>query len=194
MTPERTSVGSARLSARSVRLKPIERSDYEMLYRAELSEALISRWRHRGATPSPEAWSQNLWLGVLSQFLIVSTRQQEEAVLGMVACIQADAANGHAQLAAASFTGEPGIEVVEGAALFISYVFHNWNFVKLYMDVPGYNLSQIESGLKHVFHEEGRLKGHVFKYGQAWDLHILAVYRDHWKAFGEARGLESIVY
>lgn len=62
--------GHARLSSRRVRLRPIERGDYENLYRSELAESLISRWRHRGATPSPDSWAQNLWLGVLSQFLI----------------------------------------------------------------------------------------------------------------------------
>lgn len=45
------------LVGKVVRLRAVEPRDYEILRRIELSGAMIRTYRHRGATPSPEAYA-----------------------------------------------------------------------------------------------------------------------------------------
>jgi acyl carrier protein len=65
-----------------------------------------------------------------------------------------------------------------GISLFLRYVFTYWDFDKLYMEVPEYNLPQFASGLGRFFEIEGRLRGHFRVGGRSWDQLILALYRD----------------
>src|SRR4051795_5512553 len=72
----------------AVHLRPVEPGDYLPLRRFELDLTLGPRWRHRGATPSPEAFAQALWSGVLTQYLVVANA--DDHVVGLVGAYQAD--------------------------------------------------------------------------------------------------------
>lgn len=173
----------ARLATSRVRLRPISPSDYDALRQIELGEQLGPLWRCRGATPSADSWLQSLSVGVLAQFLVL--RADSGQAVGVVTCYQADFQNQFAYLAAAKFDrSDRSTRLLEGTVLFIDYVFRCWNFRKLYLEVAGYNLNQIQSGIGRLLVEEGRLKGHIFYDGQYWDQALLALWRSKWKASG----------
>ncbi|EQD25851.1 hypothetical protein B1A_22129 [mine drainage metagenome] len=71
--------------------------------------------------------------------------------------------------------------MVEGVALFLDEILRNWNFRKLYMEAPEFNVDQVKSGLGSFFHEEGRLKAHHFYDGKYHDQLLLALYRDEFE-------------
>ena len=167
------------LIGRNVALRPIAPSDYEFLRTAELSEDLGPRWRLRGATPSPEVYAQTLWAGVTAQFAVVDRRSPTP--LGVVALYNADHKHGTGWFAVADLSpGAGSTRVVQGAAIFLSYVFSTWNLRKLYVEASSFNLEQFKRVAGRLLVEEGRLHDHFFYAGQFWDLHHLAIYRDTW--------------
>ena len=172
---------TARLHSPRVSLRPIGQHDYDMLRHYELGEELILRWRHRGMTPSPEDYQRGLWAGVVAQFIVQvpSTRLP----IGLIACYNADLVNRHAYLAGAKFDpADRSVTYFEAGVLFLDYVFETWEFRKLYMEVPQYNLSQIHSATTRLFVEEGRFKDHIYTGGRTWDQHILSITRESWQA------------
>jgi hypothetical protein len=165
------------LRARHVYLQPITPADYQSLQMLELTGELASRWRHRGVTPSPDQWVQTLWAGVLAQFLVVGVASNKP--IGRVVVYSPNFQDRYAYFAAMAFQPrERSPLMMLGTALFLRYVFRNWEFEKLYMEVPEYNLDQFASGLGRFFEIEGRLRGHLRMGGRAWDQLILALYRD----------------
>jgi hypothetical protein len=150
-----------------------------MLRQAELSSNLLFRWRHHGMTPSPEEFPRKLWSGVLAQFLVID--RGSNRVLGVYAAFNADLANGFASIAGAKFdSGDHSTRFMEAGVLFMEMLFAGWPFRKLYMEVPGYNISQVASGIGEIFVEEGRYKDHFYLNGKYWDHHLLALYRAAW--------------
>ncbi len=129
---------------------------------------------------SPEQWGASLWNGVLTQCLVIDPQAKEW--VGIASCYNADQRHGHAYLAAAKFNmADASRRMLEGVVLFIDYVLSTWQFRKLYMDVPAFNLDQIGSGIGRLLEEEGRLKDHLWLNGQFWDLHLLAITRGRWE-------------
>ncbi len=66
---------------------------------------------------------------------------------------------------------------LEAGVLFCNYLFKNFNFRKLYVEVPGFNFGQLERGLGRFFEEEGRLSEHDYYDGRYWDLVIMTLDR-----------------
>jgi acyl carrier protein len=165
------------LRARHVYLKPVTPSDYPFLQLLETGSDLAPRWRHRGATPSPEEWVQGLWSGVLTQFIVVGVTSAKP--IGRVVIYHPNFQDRYAYFAAMRF--EPGDRsplMILGITLFLRYVFSYWQLEKLYMEVPEYNLPQFSSGLGRFFEIEGRLRGHLRTGGRSWDQLIVAMYRE----------------
>jgi acyl carrier protein len=164
------------LRSRHVYLKPIAPGDYGLLQILETIGDAAPRWRHRGVTPSPEQWAQTLWAGVLVQFLVVGA--QSNKPVGRVVIYQPNFQDRYAYFAALKF--EPSDRsplMVLGISLFLEYVFSHWEFEKLYMEVPEYNLDQFASGVGRLFDVEARLRGHLKLGGRSWDQLVLALYR-----------------
>lgn len=171
------------LRSQLVYLRVVTPGDYELLHQAETSPELGPRWRHRGATPGPEEWAQGLWASVLAQFLVVEAANNQP--IGIVAAYKGNFRDGHARLAAARFGSAARTPLMAfGFALFVRYVFHNWDLRKLYLEVPEFNLDQFSSIIEKYAVVEGRLKDHVFAAGAWWDELILAVYRETWEERG----------
>jgi hypothetical protein len=167
------------LRGRHVFLRPVTPDDYRFLRAAELGGELAIRWRLRGASASPEQWAQNLWQSVLTQYLVVGSR--EPTPLGLVAVYQPNHRDGYAFLAAERFgPPRPVPAMMFGVALFIEHVFRCWDFHKLYLEVPEYNVSQLASGVGRLFALEGRLREHLWYDGRRWDQIVLALYRETW--------------
>jgi len=159
-------------------LRPVVADDVALLYRVETT-GLGPNWRLRGQTPDIEHYRQGLFSGVHSQYLIVSRATSQ--LHGLVRCTSPDLVNGHAQLAAARFD-DIGIDrtFAEGFCRFVSLLFNNWPFRKLYLEVAGYNLGQQASGLRRFANHEAVLPDYFQKGVRSFDKHIFAIDRERW--------------
>lgn len=177
------------LRARHVYLRPIGPGDYPFLQALETIGELAPRWRHRGITLSPEQFAGALWADVLAQFMVVSAGSNTP--VGRVVLYHPNFQDRYAYFAAMRFKpSERSPLMVYGIALFLRYTFMNWEFEKLYMEVPEYNYDQFASGLGRFFEIEGRFKGHLRTGTRAWDQLILAVYREAAIRYGDRLRLD----
>jgi RimJ/RimL family protein N-acetyltransferase len=168
-----------RTQGRWISLRPVRPADYDFIRSAELSDDLGLRWRHRGATPSPEAFAHTLWAGVLTQYLVVANA--DNRVLGLVCAYNADLRAGTCFIGFARFDRQdhsPGL--VEGVLLLTDHLFSHWPFRKLYGECLEFNLAEFGAKLGTLLVEAGRLREHVFAGGRHWDLCYLALYRSTW--------------
>jgi hypothetical protein len=173
-----------RLFGTHVYLRPVTPGDYPFIQMMELGGELGTRWRFRGATPSPDQWTHALWHNVLVQYLVLDRKNDKP--VGLVLAYRANFQDGHAYIAAARL-GQPRLSplMLLGSGVFIHYVFTCWNFRKLYFETTEYNYPQFASGAGRLFEIEGRLIGHRFFDGRHWDELILAVTRDAWMERGK---------
>jgi hypothetical protein len=171
---------TAPLRGRHVYLRQVGPEDYRLLRTAELSSDLGIRWRHRGASLSPEQWAQRLWHSVLAQHLVIGN--DDPNPIGLVSAYQANFQDGYAYLAAERLQQRVSPLMVFGVALFVQYVFTCWDFHKLYLEVAEYNAGQFRSG--RLFETEARLREHLWYRGRRWDQLILALYREAWMEEG----------
>jgi RimJ/RimL family protein N-acetyltransferase len=178
------------LVGRRITLLPVVPDHYQFLYELATSEEIGFRWRYGGQIPQYETFVQQMWSGVLTQFLITQTESGRG--LGLTVAYNADLRNGHAYIAAVIDPREavPG-GGVEANALFLDYLFATWNFRKLYAEVLEFNLVQFSSGLGNAFREEGVLRAHHYYAGRFWDQHLVAYYRETWETEG-TRILERV--
>jgi RimJ/RimL family protein N-acetyltransferase len=175
---------SQRTSGRWISLRPVRPVDYDAIRAAELSDGLGVRWRHAGATPSPEGFAHTLWAGVLVQYLVVANDDQR--LIGLVSAYNADLRSGTCTVGFARFDPadrSPGL--IEGAILLADHLFNHWPFRKLYGETLEFNLSSFQALLGPLLVEEGRLRDHAFVGGRHWDLLYLALYRETWEAWRE---------
>jgi RimJ/RimL family protein N-acetyltransferase len=170
-----------------VRLRHVTPNDYEFIYAIETTGNRTARYRLGGTTPGPENFAQSIWKNVLTVFLV--ERLEGSVPLGTVIAYGEDFRNGHAKIAAVfSPTLASGGAFLEGAELFINYLFATFPLRKLYGDVVALNLDSFISALGRVIVEEGRLRQHVFAEGTYHDLVIIAIYRDDWIASHDQAG------
>ncbi len=167
---------------RHIYLRGIAPADYPTLQELDTAGEIGVRWRFRGSTPSPEQWMQMAWNNVLAQFVVARCRDHQP--IGLVVAYQPNFQHRHAYFAAVGFRRSSPL-MVFGCAMFFNYVFTCWDFHKLYMEVPEYNLPQFETGLGRYFEVEARLREHSFYGGRMWDQLILALYRDTWRERGQ---------
>jgi hypothetical protein len=173
-----------RIATRRVALRIVTPADHPFLYTIATQPAASYRWRYRGGTPSPELFAADLWRGVLCQHLLV--RADDGAPLGLLSAYQADLANGTCYLGVlGDGMQEAAGLVLEGALLFVTYLFHTWDLRQIYAEVPGYALDAFGSGMGRYFVEEGRLVEHSYHAGRYWDLHVLAIHRAAWAKTAE---------
>jgi RimJ/RimL family protein N-acetyltransferase len=116
-----------------------------------------------------------MWQQVLVQF--VARRRSDNGPAGHLVAYAADAAMHHVYLGAAFLpeytnTGSPAQTV----ALMVRYLFHTFPLRKVYMEVPGFNYAQIQSGEGRLFQVEGRLRDHAYFAGRYWDQYLCAIY------------------
>ena len=173
-----------------VRLRPVEPGDYGPLRRLESDLTLGPRWRHRGATPSPEAFAQTLWSGVLAQYLVQSDVHPQP--LGLVAAYGADLQSGTAWIAFARFPVDvhPALFVL-GVRRFVDHLFATWPLRKLCAEVLDPNLAQFSSVIDRLFVQEGRHRDHAFVDGTYVDQHLFSLWREHWEAASATWGAEA---
>jgi len=173
------------LEGRRARLRPIQPGDYGFVSALELDPEVHFRWRHRGATPSPERLISSLWDGALAVYLV--EHRQSDRPVGIVVAYQADFRSGTCSVGLVSVPHLPAgpNPIFDGFALMIDYLFDVWPFRKLYAEVAGFNYPQFASAVPLIFTEEGRLTEHDYYRGRYWDKHVLALSRTHWTGVRE---------
>ena len=150
-----------------------------MLYQAEIG-GLGPTWRYGGETLSPADHAQRAFIGVLCQFLVAGNA--DNRVAGLVQGYNPDMSNRVAWLSVARFTPDSNFEIIEGAALFIEYMFQCWPLRRLFAEVAEYNFDQLKGSVRSVFRVEGTLTGRFEKFGRTWDLVYLSLSREDWEA------------
>ncbi|TDV56077.1 GNAT family N-acetyltransferase [Actinophytocola oryzae] len=163
----------------SVRLTPIvDNNDVGFLYAMAVEPETCFRWRYRGAPPSLERFTQDLWAQVLVQLMV--RRVDDDLPIGHVVAYSADTAQGHAYVGAVFQARHTGLGLAsEATSLFIRYLFHNFPLRKVYMETPGFNYPQIRSAAGTLFEVEGVLRDHDYFAGRYWDKYLLAIYPEH---------------
>ncbi len=167
-------------------LRPVIPDDIGLLYRWETGSPLAFRWRLAGQHLSPQAYAESIWSGVLAQFIIVANSHP----IGIATGYGADFRHQFCYLAMARFDeheertniGAAHLSV-EAFTLLLNYLFNGWDFRKIYMDVPGYNLDQFSSLIGRLCTEEACLIAHLYLGGRYWNLHTLAITRETWNEF-----------
>jgi hypothetical protein len=173
------------LSSSHVRLRPLLPTDYHSLRNIELSEGNIHKWRHRGTTPSPDAYAAQLSNGVLAMFMVDDLRRQGS--VGFVSAYNPSHIDGWCYIAAFRFASEEsGICFLKGSVLFIDYLFRSWPFHKLYAESFEMNVGAFRTGLGRMFEVEGCLKRSVYYDGDYRDKYILSVTRERWNQRGRS--------
>ena len=164
---------------RAVRLRSILPRDIEFLYNLATSSDDIWRWRLRGRTPSPGDFESFVWSASDIQFIM--ERRQDGLAFGHVASYQTDELGGTTKLA---MLIDPSVRAegwpLEGAYLFLDYLFGVFPLRKVYLEVPAFNLSSLSGILRRFTVEEGRLVDHTFGEGAHCDLVIAAMWRSQW--------------
>lgn len=136
----------------------------------------LTRYRLRGATPSPEAFRQALWDRVLAQFVVAAGGK----VVGLVSAFQADLRNRHAHIAVVAHPDAPPGAGLEGTALLIEHLFAEFDLRKIYAEVMAPNGEAFGSGAGRLFEIEGRLVGHEYFNGSYQDMLVMAISRERW--------------
>lgn len=161
------------------RLVPLTAADEAAAFRLFTEGDALVRYRLRAHTPSPEEFHRFLWDRVEAQYLVASGDQ----VIGLVSAFEADHRNRHAHVAAVSAAGWVGSGAVAWAmTTFVTGLFRDFDFRKLYAEVLASNLERFWSGTGQRFHLEGRLAGHEYVDGRHEDLLVLAAYAEDWSA------------
>jgi hypothetical protein len=60
----------------------------------------------------------------------------------------------------------------------VRHLFRTFPLNKIYMEVPGFNWPQVQSGQGSLFHVEGVLRDHEYYAGRHWDKYVCALYPD----------------
>lgn len=166
---------------RRVFLRPVYPSDYDWLYTLATSGTSGYQWRYRGATPSPDTFTRQLWDGVLAQFVVETVRDRRP--IGLVALYNANFAAQYVYCAALTSPTHVGSGLtMDAVVLLLDGAFRNWGFSKVYFEIPEFNAPQFGSALTRYLETEGRLVNHEFVDGRHWDTIIAAFLRSQWDA------------
>lgn len=134
----------------NVTIRPLLPVDVEPLYQAAIEPRSAHRWRFRGVTPNPNAFYEALYdPAVIAQFMVQASSSGE--AVGLVVGYDADRVSRHCKIAVQRLLpGARGLEtsglMVEGLFVFVQYLFDHFDFQKVYLEVPEYNMSMFAGG------------------------------------------------
>lgn len=163
------------LETAALRLSPPVPDDLGFLYSLAVRPETGFRWRYRGSVPPIERFKAELWNQVLVQFVV--RRVEDDAPVGHVVAYGDELSLRHTYVGAVfhprwAGTGLPA----QAVSLFVKHLFHTFALNKIYMEVPGYNWPQVQSGQASLFRVEGVLRDHDYYAGRLWDKYICALY------------------
>jgi RimJ/RimL family protein N-acetyltransferase len=163
------------LETAALRLTPIVSEDLGFLYTLAVQPETGFRWRYRGSVPPFERFKAEMWNQVLLQ--LVARRTVDGAAVGLVVAYGDELSLRHTYVGAvfdstAAGTGLPA----QAVSVFVRHLFRTFPLNKIYMEVPGYNWPQLQSGQASLFRVEGVLRDHDYYAGRLWDKYVCALY------------------
>lgn len=161
-----------------VRLRPVRVSDYDYLYHLLSREEMGVRWRYRGSPPRPDRFVQELWDGVLAQFII--EQASGDRPTGFALAYNPNLRSGYCYV---GIVVEPSAGFGTGVEAFESlteYLFEQWPLRKLYIEAIDDNAHAFQSAIGRWLHLEGTLRDHERVHGRFADLLILSLDRTAW--------------
>ncbi|MEV4665918.1 GNAT family protein [Micromonospora echinofusca] len=157
------------------RLMPVTPDDVGFLYALAVRPETGFRWRYRGSVPPVERFNAELWNQVLLQFVV--RRIENDEPVGQVVAYGDELSLRHTYIGAVFQPAVTGTGLAaQAVALFARHLFHTFPLNKIYMEIPGINWPQVQSGQNHLFHVEGVLREHDYYAGRLWDKYICALY------------------
>lgn len=119
---------------------------------------------------------------MVAQFIV--EEQPTGRPRGLVAGFNIDYRNANLELAVvAEDDSDMGAALVmEGASVFVDYIFSAFPIRKVYGHILEPNFRPFENLPKEVFAVEGRLRRHEYCDGQWVDMVIVAIHKDEWSA------------
>lgn len=165
------------LTGHGLRLDPVTPEDTRFLYTLAIAPETSYHWRYRGAPPSLERFTGDMWNQMVVQF--VARRIEDNQPVGQVIAYSADPTARFVYVGAVfvpSYTGT-GL-AAHAVGVFVRYLFHTFPLSKVYLEIPGYNWPQLRSGEGTLFEVEGVLRDHYYYAGRCWDQYLCAIYRD----------------
>ncbi|GAA2357339.1 hypothetical protein Cme02nite_50960 [Catellatospora methionotrophica] len=163
------------LETRALRLTPIVGEDLGFLYALAVEPETGFRWRYRGSIPQLERFRAELWNQVLLQYVV--RRVADDTPVGHVVAYGDELSLRHTYIGAVFHPSSAGTGLpAQAVSLFVRHLFHTFPLHKIYMEVPGMNWPQVQSGQGSLFQVEGVLRDHDYYAGRLWDKYICAIY------------------
>lgn len=163
------------LETAAFRLMPVTPDDIGFLYALAVRPETGFRWRYRGSVPPIERFNAELWNQVLLQFVV--RRIGTDEPVGQVVAYGDELSLRHTYLGAVFHPTVTGSGLAaQAVSLFARHLFHTFPLNKIYLEIPGINWPQVQSGQNHLFHVEGVLREHDYYAGRLWDKYICALY------------------
>lgn len=161
------------------RLRPVQQSDYPLIYEWAMHPLVNHRWTTRGSLIPYEPFVQHLWDDVLFNLLVAPPRRDVPSVWTTISNF--DLHSGYCSLSTVARPSSIGSGVgLIGGMLTIRYIFAIHPIRKVYLETPSFAAISFESTIGKLFKLEGTLKDHLYFNGRHWDKLILALTRDEW--------------
>jgi acyl carrier protein len=118
---------------------------------------------------------------------VLRTDSQVDAPCGLVGTYGSSDRDGWTYISSLIRPGLQGSGVaLEACALLIDYVFRNWNYRKIYAEVPAYNQDAVLGAMDRYMEHVATLPDHLYFHNEHHDLLIYAVDRDIWERARDA--------
>lgn len=172
-----------------VSLRPACNADFAKFYewRTDLLSFNLLSWMHHAPTVDEFTQQMDAHLRESINFVVVENATGEP--IGLVIAYDVNLIDRWCSLLVYATSERRGVALGrEAAFLFWDYLFHNFRFRKIYMDVYAFNSGwldstpAIEAGLMV---EEGCFRRHLHFNGEFWDMRRLALYRERWSGIRE---------
>jgi hypothetical protein len=162
-------------------LRPVTDGDVEYLYDWCLDPSVARTWRYRGMTPPPEVFRNQLWQGVLANF--IGVRRGSDIPASFVTLYDVNLAAGHGKLSCLVAPElRMGTTAVDTVLQMLEFAFGQWPLRKVYFETNSIAIQQYSSAVaRGLLVEEARLLNYeLFGDGSWADLIFLAVDRECW--------------
>lgn len=156
-------------------------AELEAAYEIASDINVRDRWLLRGMQGGVSFAQFSQWLAHQGAIhALVLDIRRPHAPGAHVVCYELDMQNRVASVGLASGSESRRSRLAfRGFVLFLDYCFSNFDLRKVYGEVIDYNYQSFRSGATKYFDVEGVLRSHEYRYGQHWNVNVLAMYPHH---------------
>ena len=171
--------GSPPLETRRLRLRPVDESDIPFVYDLAVGHDTGWRWRWRGYIPTRD----DVVVEMARDSLLVLMLDDKKARnrVGLLHAYAASLHDGYVYVGVVTASQYIGTGWgSEGFLLFANYLFSVWDFRKIYVEIPAFNVGQAVARDSELFEVEAHFKDHHYYDGRYWDKYVWALPRERW--------------